>query len=114
MWGQATQLPWGKPYLQDIKSTLMHADPGYQEARRWWEESRANDEARTRRMAGMRAEIERLNSEISNSEKKSDERADSRNESADAIRGVSRTADTDDEEPQFHLEDETATSSDGG
>jgi len=32
MWGQSTQLPWGKPYLQDIKSTLMHADPGYQEA----------------------------------------------------------------------------------
>lgn len=46
MWGQGTRaLPWGKPYLQDIKSTLLQNDPGYQQAKAWWESNQRDFEA---------------------------------------------------------------------
>jgi hypothetical protein len=91
MWGQATQLPWGKPYLQDLKNTLLHNDPGYVEAKRWWTESRAQDEARTHELAGMRAEIERLHTENSNYESEKNERSADRLDFASSLRSVPRT-----------------------
>jgi hypothetical protein len=57
MWGGAAQLPWGKPYLQDIKRTMLTNDPGYQEAKNWWENERERSESRDRELLELRAQL---------------------------------------------------------
>jgi len=57
MWGGAANLPWGKPYLQDIKHTMLTNDPGYKEAKDWWENQRQHSESRDRELLELRAHL---------------------------------------------------------
>jgi hypothetical protein len=50
MWNGG-QLPWGKPYFQDVRQTMLQSDSGYQQARQWWESQRGAGGA-DRRAAG--------------------------------------------------------------
>jgi len=64
MWGGAAQLPWGKPYLQDIKSTMLTNDPGYKEAKDWWENQRQHSELRDRELLELRAHLSNREAEF--------------------------------------------------
>lgn len=64
MWNGG-KLPWGKPYFQDVRQTMLQSDAGYQQARSWWEQ---NQELATRnqsRVADLERELRRAHEEYS-------------------------------------------------
>lgn len=63
MWNGG-QLPWGKPYFQDVRQTMLQSDPGYQQARQWWESQRAQAGQTAVQLESTAAENERLRSEL--------------------------------------------------
>jgi ribosomal protein L16 Arg81 hydroxylase len=57
MWNGG-QLPWGKPYFQDVRQTMLQTDPGYQQARQWWSQQQAQASADAERVRQLEAELD--------------------------------------------------------
>lgn len=56
MWNGG-QLPWGKPYFQDVRQTMLRSDPGYQQARQWWSQKQEQAAADADRVRHLEAEL---------------------------------------------------------
>jgi hypothetical protein len=64
MWNGG-QLPWGKPYFQDVRQTMLQADPGYQQAQQWWTQQQKQAAADANEVRRLRAELEARERQIS-------------------------------------------------
>lgn len=64
MWNGG-QLPWGKPYFQDVRQTMLQADPGYQQARQWWAQKQTQAAADAERVRQLEAEVEAFRQQYS-------------------------------------------------
>jgi hypothetical protein len=56
MWNDG-QLPWGKPYFQDVRETMLRTDPGYQQARQWWSQQQKQAAADANEVLRLQAEL---------------------------------------------------------
>jgi hypothetical protein len=63
MWNGG-QLPWGKPNFQDVRQTLLRADPEYQKAKAWWESQHTQAAQNATALESTAAEVERLRQEL--------------------------------------------------
>jgi hypothetical protein len=57
MWNGG-QLPWGKPYFQDVRETMLKTDPGYQQARQWWTQQQKQAAADANEVRRLQAELQ--------------------------------------------------------
>jgi hypothetical protein len=64
MWNGG-QLPWGKPYFQDVRQTMLQADPAYQQAQQWWTQQQKQAAADANEVRRLQAELEARERQIS-------------------------------------------------
>jgi hypothetical protein len=64
MWNGG-QLPWGKPYFQDVRQMMLQTDPGYQQARQWWSQQHAQVSADAERVRQWEAELDKHRAQYS-------------------------------------------------